>query len=41
MSFIMTRIGKEQDSEFRGHPRIVSPKGEVLADAKLEELVIT
>lgn len=35
------RVGKEKDSEFCGHSRIVSPKGEVLADAELDELVIT
>lgn len=35
------RIGKEKDSEFCGYSRIVSPKGELLADAELDELVIT
>ncbi len=35
------RVGKEKDSEYCGHSRIVSPKGDVLVDAGLEELVIT
>lgn len=35
------RIGKEKDSEFCGHSRIVSPKGNVLVDAKLEETIIS
>ena len=34
------RIGKEKDSEFCGHSRIVSPKGDVLVDAELKEAVI-
>ncbi len=34
------RIGKEKDSEYCGHSRIVSPKGDVLVDAELEESVI-
>jgi len=30
------RIGKEKDSEFCGESRVVSARGEILTDAKLE-----
>ena len=35
------RVGKEKDSEYCGHSSIVSPKGDVLIETELEELVVT
>jgi len=35
------RIGKEKDSEFCGHSRIVSPKGDVIKDAELDERILS
>lgn len=34
------RIGKEKDSEFCGHSRVVDPQGMVIKDGGLEEVVI-
>lgn len=35
------RIGKEKDSEFCGHSRIVSPKGDIINGSEFDECILT